>query len=327
MRSCLVILGIIGMSSATVREIEPATIKGLGGWVGAVAFSPDGRSLAIGTGDGSIGIWDAARRERIMRSPGHTDAVAALTWSSDGHTLVSGGHDHLAFLHGLNLEKKEAEKSQILRGHTGAVMTVALSPDGTQVFTGSIDGTIRMWDAKTAALTKVVAAHTSWVNGLALDSSVRMLASAGSDNTLRLWRLPDWDSRGSFSVKDGEIRAVALSPDHKLVAAGIRYGGLRVWDLESKKEVASMPAHKGETWAVAFTPDGKFLASAGGDWNQPGEVRLWDTAKWKERATLRHSGEVLCLSISPDGRFLAAGSWDRAVRIWELARVTQDSEK
>jgi WD40 repeat protein len=74
---------------------------------------------------------------------------------------------------------------------------------------------------------------------------------------------------------------------------------------------------------VAFTPDGKSLCSGGGDWNRPGEVRVWDTPTWKERAVLKHSGEVLCLAVSSDGKHLAAGSWDRTVKVWDLTRIPQ----
>jgi WD40 repeat protein len=314
-----------GLWPAVVAGQEPVTIKDLGGWVGAVAFSPEGRHLAIGTSDGKVGIWHAAQKERVLELTGQTDAVAALVWSADCKTLVSGGHDHLVILHDVDLEQKKPGETRILRGHIGAVMAVALSGDGSRVYSGSIDGSIRVWDMKSGARANVVSAHTSWVNSLALSGN--SAASAGSDRSLRLWRLPDWEPVDCFRVKEGELRSVAWSPDRKLVAAGIRYGKLRVWDMEMKKEVASLSAHKGETWAVAFTPDGKFLASGGGDWNQPGEVRLWDSSTWQERAVLKHSGEVVCLAISADGRALAAGSWDRTVRIWDLTSLAIEPRK
>ena len=139
-------------------------------------------------------------------------------------------------------------------------------------------------------LKKEIKAHTSWVNGLALSKDASLLVSAGSDNTVRFWDAKTWKNTATLTVKEGEVRCVALSPDGKFVAAGIRYGHVRVWDLEMKKEVFSTKAHEGETWAVAFTPDGKTLCSGGGDWDRPGEVRLWHTAGWKERAgTLRFS--------------------------------------
>ena len=163
--------------------------------------------------------------------------------------------------------------------------------------------------------------HSSWVNGLSLSNDGALLASGSSDNTVRLWDPETLRELHRFEVKEGEVRSVAFSPDRMLLAAGIRYGGVRVWDVVTKKEVVSLKAHAGETWAVAFTPDGKTLASAGGDWNKPGEVRLWNVGAWTERTVLKHTGEVLCMAISPDGRYLAAGSWDRTVRVWELRKA------
>jgi WD40 repeat protein len=72
-------------------------------------------------------------------------------------------------------------------------------------------------------------------------------------------------------------------------------------------------------WAVAFSADGRTLASGDGDWNKPGDVRLWDTATWEQRGQLKHTGEVLCLAFAPKGSVLAAGSWDKSVKVWDLA--------
>jgi WD40 repeat protein len=211
----------------------------------------------------------------------------------------------------------------VLKGHSGPVLSLAFSADGKRLFTGSIDSTIREWDLDTRKEIQIIRDHSSWVNSLATDPAGRWLASAGSDNMLQVRiqrdsRLNNIRLTNIIPVKDGEIRAVALAPNGKFVAAGIRYSGVRVWDLETNREIASFQAHAGETWAVAFTPDGKTLASGGGDWNKPGEVRLWKVETWKEWAKLQHTGEVLCLAISPDGHYLAAGSWDRTVRIWKL---------
>jgi WD40 repeat protein len=111
-----------------------------------------------------------------------------------------------------------------------------------------------------------------------------------------------------------------MSPDGKWIAAGTRYGIVKVLDLATGKEVASLKGHAGDVWAVAFSHDGTVLASGDGDWNRPGDVRLWDTATWKERGMLAHTGEVLCLAFAPDRPLLAAGSWDKTVRIWDLAK-------
>jgi WD40 repeat protein len=87
------------------------------------------------------------------------------------------------------------------------------------------------------------------------------------------------------------------------------------------REGKTLKGHASDVWGVAFTPDGKTLASGDGDWDRPGEVKLWSVETAKEVATLEHSGEVLCVAISPDGAYLAAGSWDKTIKLWELAKV------
>ncbi|HEX4611485.1 MAG TPA: hypothetical protein VH092_25045, partial [Urbifossiella sp.] len=107
-------------------------------------------------------------------------------------------------------------------------------------------------------------------------------------------------------------------PDGKWLAAGTRYGVVKVWDITVGKDVASLKGHAGDVWAVAFSADGAILASGDGDWNRPGDIRLWNTAGWTERAALRHTGEVLSLAFAPDRPRLAAGSWDKTVKVWTL---------
>jgi WD40 repeat protein len=217
-------------------------------------------------------------------------------------------------------DKNLGGSEHVLQGRKGAVMSVAISPDGKKLYTGGIDAAIYelVLGQVSDQEPKSFRHHTSWVNGLALNHTGTLLASASSDNTLQVHHVGNGKMMNIFRVTEGEIRSVAFSPDGKWVAAGIRFGNVRVWDLEKNKEVASFKPFAGETWAVAFTPDGKTLVAGGGDWHKPSDVRRWDVGSWKELTPLPHTGEVLCLAISSDGQWLAAGSWDRTVRVWKL---------
>jgi WD40 repeat protein len=137
---------------------------------------------------------------------------------------------------------------------------------------------------------------------------------------VKLWNVGERAERAALRPKAAELRSVAFSPDGKWLAAGTRYGLVKVWDADRRTEVATLRGHAGDVWAVAFSPGGDTLASGDGDWNRPGDVRLWDTKTWRERARLAHTGEVLSLAFAPKGNVLAAGSWDRTVRVWDLTR-------
>jgi WD40 repeat protein len=323
---CLFVLSAVSLlAPSACAGAEPITLTPkstfIKGWIGGVAFSPDGKYLAIGDSSGSVMLWHVGRKEYRFSLAAHNGPVSALTFTPDGRRLISGGHDHLAGDHALWVPGKASGESESCHGHRGAVHSVFVTADGTSLLTGSIDGTIRLWDLKSHRQSHILKAHTSWVNGLVLSKDGSLLASAGSDNTVRLWETKTWKNFSTLTVKEGEVRSVALSPDGKFVAAGIRYGHVRVWNIETKEEIYSAKAHEGETWAVAFTPDGKTLIAGGGDWNKPSKIRLWDTSNWNERASLKHTGEVLCLAVSRDGKRLAAGGWDRTVKIWDLSSI------
>src|SRR5438128_1023359 len=98
-------------------EQQPLTLNGHGGWVGAVAFSPDSGQLAIGASDGSVYIRDVLRREKVVVLQSHEDAVAALAWSADSRLLASGGHEGVVLLHEIGPNPRLAGRHHVLRGH------------------------------------------------------------------------------------------------------------------------------------------------------------------------------------------------------------------
>jgi WD40 repeat protein len=93
---------------------------------------------------------------------------------------------------------------------------------------------------------------------------------------------------------------------------------VKIWETRRWDEKATLRGHAGDVWAIAFNLDGTTLASGDGDWNRPGDIRLWDTSTWKERGQLQHSGEVLSMAFAPKVNVLAAGSWDKTVKVWTL---------
>ena len=142
--------------------------------------------------------------------------------------------------------------------------------------------------------------------------------SGSSDSTIRLWRARLGKLEATLNAAAAEVRSVAISRDGKTLAAGIRYGTLKTWNLATRREQSSVKAHESDVWSLAFSPGGRRLISGDGDWNKPGQVKLWDAAGLRLRQTLATSGEVLSVACSPDGRTIAAGCGDRTVKAWAV---------
>ncbi|MBW4595274.1 MAG: PD40 domain-containing protein [Brasilonema angustatum HA4187-MV1] len=212
-----------------------------------------------------------------------------------------------------------------LEGHKDKVGSIAWSPNGKMLASGSYDGTIKLWNQDGKELKTLN--HGSAVLSVGFSPDGKMLASAGGDGTIKLWRTVDGKELKTLTGHGDVVRSVNFSPNGKMLASGSDDGTIQLWNFESK-ELRTLK-HSSAVLCVSFSPDGKMLASAGGD----GTIKLWSTVDGKELKTLTgHTNEVESVSFSPDGKMLASGSADKTVKLWrtadgkELKTFTQHSD-
>src|SRR5271157_2503482 len=300
------------------------------GTVASVAFSSDGKTLASGSYDNTIVLWDVATGQPIGQPlTGHTDTVNSVAFSPDGKTLASGSRDNTIILWDVATHQL---LGQPLRGNTGEVNSVAFSPDGKILVSGTVgidNGTIILWDMATRQpIGQPLTGNTSEVVSLAFSPDGETLASSSDEGAIILWDMATHQPLGQPLFAPGGANSLAFSPDGKTIASGRDDHRIILWDVATRQPIGQpLTGHTNWVHSLAFSPDGKTLASGSDDHT----VILWDlTARQPiDQMLTGHTDMVLSVAFSPDGKTLASGACGKnnsadlcvqgEIKLWNVA--------
>ena len=215
--------------------------------VRAVAFAPDNSLLASGSEDNTLRLWDTVTARETLTLAGDSNLVQALASSSPD---------------GVPLPGWDPRTEQLLANATeapGRIRSLAFSPDGTTLASGSADGKIRLWEVETGRSLSSFSAHDGLVLALAFSPHGKVLASGGSDTLVRVW---DVDSEHLLSILRGHtdsVDTVAFAGDGELLASGGRDRHIQLWDVGTDDLITSFQVKEGAIRELMFSTDSEKL--------------------------------------------------------------------
>ncbi|KAH8752251.1 vegetative incompatibility protein HET-E-1 [Diaporthe sp. PMI_573] len=205
---------------------------------------------------------------------------------------------------------------QTLEGHDGRIRSIAISPDGRWLASGSDDKTVKIWDVATGACKQTLVGHDDWIQSIAISPDGRWLASGSDDKTVKIWDVATGACKQTLVGHDDGIQSIAISPDGRWLASGSDDKTVKIWDVATGACKQTLVGRDDGILSIAISPDGRWLASGSDDKT----VKIWDMATGACKQTLvGHADGIQSIAISPDGRWLASGSDDKTVKIWDMA--------
>jgi len=305
------------------------TLTGHEGAVTSLTYAPDGRTIASGSNDGTLRVWNVRTGEETTPPLISGDGkVISVAFAPDGKIVASGnetGNIYIWSLSGSLLAPQQ------LPGHTEAVKSLEFSPDGSLLASASFDKSVRMWTIVNGQEFARFSDHTGPVNTVAFSPDGCMLASGSGDQTIRLRRVDTQSQEPAGETLHGHdtsITCVRFSPDgSKLIS--VSGEKVLLCELQTVKIIIELPSLPVWTTSVQFSPDLSSLVCVD-------EIRMTLSLRHMEQEgpeaspidlyRYTDSGTIRSATFSPDGKSIATASDDGKIHIWD-ARSGQTALK
>lgn len=297
--------------AVTGREIY--TLVGHTDWVMGVAFSPNGKTLASTSLDGTVKTWSLSTGNEgvFVAGPGAGFGVR-VAFNPNGSKFVTNGGDGTATI----WNTETGAPRLILSGHKLEVLSVAFSSDGTRITTGGLDGRVIVWNALNGKKLFDFLAHKPGVRDIAFSPQGDFIATGGFDGTAKVWELKTGELIHEITGHQGLVLGVAFSPNGTRLATSSTDTTVKIWDVKTGGLLLTFDRQKSGVRDIVYSSDGSMIASGGGD----GVVIVWDAATGEVKWNLAgHTSGIQSVNFSADGKLLASGSEDNTAKIWDVA--------
>ena len=275
-----------------------------------LAFSPDGKLVAVGTDDDVVTILNAETGKPLRSFSFVKGTIGLVFFSPNGSRLFATTYEGDIYC----LDLHDWRLLNISGNHANEVMSYAFSPDGKTLATGSVDRTLKLWDIATGTLLRTIIGHGGWVTSLYFSVDSRQLLSGDVDGLIKLWNLDAKEMPVWPDAEPDSISATTFTPQNELIAIGrARDGNLKLWDLSHGRILADLGIAQMVS-SAAFSKDASLLAIAVAP-----EIRIYSVATGKLLSTpATNARDVYSLEFSPDSTRLLSGNRQGNVIISEV---------